>query len=183
LNSLSDNSLMLKVKAGDLDKMALLFERYHRVLFGFLYHSTNHRATSEDLVQTVFYRMLKYRHTFTGEGEFRTWMYHLARNVLNDEFKKTNRLFYQENYIEISDKSYSESDLENRLEQIEVNEVLQKSLSKLSNEHREVLVLSRFQDLSYQEIGEILNISEANVKVRVHRAIKELRHIYLKEMV
>jgi RNA polymerase sigma factor (sigma-70 family) len=183
LNALSDNSLMLKVKAGDLDKMGLLFERYHRALFGFLYHSTNHRATSEDLVQTIFYRMLKYRHTFTGEGEFRSWMYHLARNVLNDEYKKTNRLFYQENYIEISDKSYSESDLERGLEQVEVNEVLQKSLSKLSNEYREVLVLSRFQDLSYQEIGEVLNISEANVKVRVHRAIKELRHIYLKEMV
>lgn len=110
-------------------------------------------------------------------------MYHLARNVLNDEYKKTNRLFYQENYIEVSDKSYSESDLENRLEQIEENEILQKSLSKLSNEHREVLVLSRFQDLSYQEIGEVLNISEANVKVRVHRAIKELRSIYLKEMI
>ncbi len=174
---------MLKVKAGDLDKMGLLFERYHRALFGFLYHSTSHRSTSEDLVQTVFYRMLKYRHTFSGEGEFRTWMYHLARNVLNDEYKKTNRLFYQENYIEISDKSYSESDLEAHLEQIEANEILEKSLSKLSNEYREVLVLSRFQDLSYQEIGEILNISEANVKVRVHRAIKELRNIYLKEMV
>jgi RNA polymerase sigma factor (sigma-70 family) len=174
---------MLKVKAGDLEKMGLLFERYHRALFGFLYHSTSHRSTSEDLVQTVFYRMLKYRHTFSGEGEFRTWMYHLARNVLNDEFKKTNRLFYQENYVEISDKSYAESDLEEHLEQIESNEILQKSLLKLSNEYREVLVLSRFQELSYQEIGEILNISEANVKVRVHRAIKELRNIYLKEIV
>jgi RNA polymerase sigma factor (sigma-70 family) len=172
---------MLKVKAGDLDKMGLLFERYHRVLFGFLYHSTNHRSTSEDLMQTVFYRMLKYRHTFTEVGEFRTWMYHLARNVLNDEFKKTNRLFYQENFIEISDENHSENGFGNDLEKKEENEVLQESLSKLSKEYREVLILSRFQELSYHEIGEILNISEANVKVRVHRAIKELRNIYLKE--
>ncbi len=92
LNALTDNSLMLKVKAGDLDKMGLLFERYHRPLFAFLYHSTGQAAHSEDLVQTVFYRMLKYRYTFTEVGEFRTWMYHLARNVLNDAIKKTTEL-------------------------------------------------------------------------------------------
>lgn len=59
---------MLQVKAGDVDKMGLLFERYHRKLFGFLYHLTGRADASEDLVQNVFYRMLKYRHTFTGEG-------------------------------------------------------------------------------------------------------------------
>ena len=80
---------MLKVKSGDVDRMGLLFERYHRPLFGFLYHMLGgSRASSEDLVQNVFYRMLKYRHTYTGEGEFRTWMYHLARNVLADHIRK-----------------------------------------------------------------------------------------------
>ena len=66
---------MLRVKAGDLNRMGLLFERYHRELFGFLYHSSSDADTSEDMVQTVFYRMLKYRHTFTGEGAFSSWMY------------------------------------------------------------------------------------------------------------
>jgi RNA polymerase sigma factor (sigma-70 family) len=182
LNSLSDNALMLKVKNGDLDKMGLLFERYHRVLYGFLFHNLNHRSASEDLVQTVFYRMLKYKHTFSGEGEFKTWMYHLARNVLNDEFKKNNRLVYQENFVELSDKNHSESGFESSFEQNEANEILQKSLSKLSNEHREVLILSRFQDLSYKEIAEIMDTTEGNIKVKVHRAIKELKNIYLKEI-
>jgi RNA polymerase sigma factor (sigma-70 family) len=182
LNSLSDNALMLKVKSGDLDKMGLLFERYHRMLYGFLFHNTNQKAISEDLTQTVFYRMLKYRQTFSGEGEFKTWMYHLARNVLNDEFKKNNRLVYQENFVELSDKNHSESGFESSFEQNEANEILQKSLSKLSNEHREVLILSRFQDLSYKEIAEIMDTTEGNIKVKVHRAIKELKNIYLKEI-
>src|SRR5580704_18228907 len=82
---------MLKVKSGDLDKMALLFQRYHRSLYGFLYHMTGQRESAEDMVQTVFYRMLKSRHTFTGEGEFKTWMYHVARNVLSDHFKSSRR--------------------------------------------------------------------------------------------
>src|ERR1700759_4883158 len=91
LDIFSDNSLMLKVKSGDLDKMALLFQRYHRPLYGFLYHMTGQREASEDMVQNVFYRMLRSRHTFTGDGEFKTWMYHLARNVVKDHYKKAGR--------------------------------------------------------------------------------------------
>lgn len=62
MNSLTDNALMLRVKTGDLSKMGLFFERYHRELFGFLYHISNSPDAGEDMVQTVFYRMLKYRH-------------------------------------------------------------------------------------------------------------------------
>lgn len=180
LEALTDNYLMLKVKAGDLDKMGLLFERYHRSLFAFVYHSTGQAATSEDLVQTVFYRMLKYRHTFTEVGEFRTWMYHLARNILIDNAKKNNRMVYQNDITILSEKTSSEASVENHLEKKEANEMLHQALIKLSPEHREVLILSRFQELSYQEIAEIMKTSEGNIKVKVHRAMKELKSIYLK---
>src|SRR5689334_1298700 len=107
---------MLKVKAGDVDKMGLLFERYHRKLFGFLYHMTGQSSISEDLVQNVFYRMLKYRHTFTGEGEFRTWMYHLARNVLADAAKQNKRYAFQADVTEMAEKigggSYADEHLQ-----------------------------------------------------------------------
>ncbi|MDZ7933763.1 MAG: sigma factor-like helix-turn-helix DNA-binding protein [Emticicia sp.] len=54
-------------------------------------------------------------------------------------------------------------------------------MAKLSVEHREVLVMGRFQELSYQEITDILGTSEGNIKVRVHRAMKELKSIYLSD--
>lgn len=95
---------MLKVKSGDLDKMSLLFERHHRPLYGFLFHSTGQKESSEDMVQNVFYRMLKYRHTFKGEGKFKTWMYHLARNVLNDYVKKNKSFVYKNDWIEYAEK-------------------------------------------------------------------------------
>src|ERR1700742_1666571 len=76
---------MLQVKAGDLERMSLLFERHHRALFGFLFHLTLRREASEDMVQTVFYRMLKYRNSFTEASSFSGWMYHIARNVLKDQ--------------------------------------------------------------------------------------------------
>src|SRR5579872_3951174 len=76
---------MLQVKAGDLERMSLLFERHHGALFGFLFHLTQRREASEDMVQTVFYRMLKYRNSFTEGSHFSGWMYHIARNVLKDQ--------------------------------------------------------------------------------------------------
>ncbi len=181
MEALTDNHLMLKVKAGDLDKMGLLFERYHRALFAFLYHSTGQAAHSEDLVQTVFYRMLKYRHTFTEVGEYRTWMYHLARNVLIDAAKKNQRMVYQADVTAMSEKMISEPAADSQLEKKQESENLHAALAKLSPEYREVLVLSRFQELSYQEIADILGTSEGNIKVRVHRAMKELKSIYLSD--
>lgn len=179
MKTLSDNSLMLGVKAGDLDKMGLLFERYHRPLFAFLYHSTRQASHSEDLVQTVFYRMLKYRNAFSGEGEFRTWMYHVARNVLLDAAKKNQRVVYQADISIIGEKYAFENASDHQIHKQEDEENLHEALKILSPEHREVLLLSRFQELPYQEIAKILNTSEGNIKVKVHRAMKELRTVFM----
>lgn len=177
MNSLADNALMLKVKAGDLDRMGLLFERHYKPLFGFLYRMTSDRENSEDMVQNVFLRMLKYRHTFKGDGEFRTWMYHLARNVLNDfhksNKKQMNRL--EDQFNEVADDSTGIS--ADREEEVHL---LNRALTRLTEENREILVLSRYQELAYSEIAQILEITEANVRVRIHRAMAQLKTAYLK---
>ncbi|MFN3378585.1 MAG: RNA polymerase sigma factor [Runella zeae] len=171
---------MLRVKAGDLDKMGLLFERYHRPLFAFLYHMTGQAHACEDLVQNVFYRMLKYRHTFNGDGEFRTWMYHLARNILNDSFRQQERWGGPKYDIaELAEKLGGGVAADEQLEKQQELEALQDAMSKLSPEHREVLIMSRYQELKYEEIAKILNTTEGAIKVRVHRALGELKKNYL----
>lgn len=173
---------MLQVKSGDLDKMALLFQRYHRPLYGFLYHMTGQRESSEDMVQTVFYRMLRSRHTFTGDGEFRTWMYHLARNVLKDHLKSAGRSGsprpvgeWEERIAEAGSMGLVQEGFEKKMEL----EMLQRRIAALNPESREVLLLSRYQDLKYAEIAEVLDISVGAVKVRIHRAINQLKAVYL----
>lgn len=82
---------MLKVKDGNLDQLGLLFERYHRLLYRF-FQNYHQRVECQDLVQTVFMRILKYRTQFNeNEGEFKTWMFRIARNVNMDFFKKQKR--------------------------------------------------------------------------------------------
>lgn len=175
----SDNSLMLKVKAGDLDKMGLLFDRYNKPLFGYLFHQTGQRVESEDLVQTVFFRMLKYRNSFSETGEFRTWMYQLARNALIDSAKKSNRTYYQADLSQKSDMRQSDNSFEQNIFETESAVLLQKALDKLSEDQRELLILSKFQELPYKEIAQIFETTEGNIKVKIHRAINDLRKIFL----
>ena len=85
---LSDHDLMLAVRDGELDALGELFERHHGPLYGFLVKLTGQRSAAEDITQTVFQRMLKYRHTYRQDGSFTAWMYHLARRCAADYFRK-----------------------------------------------------------------------------------------------
>lgn len=181
MTTISDNALMLKVKAGDLDKMGQLFEKYNRALYGYLFHSTGQQVESEDLVQTVFYRMLKYRHTFTETGEFRAWMYQLARNALIDSAKKNQKMIYQNDLTGQIENQSNNLVYEQNLGETESSQLIQIALNKLPEDKRELLILSKFQELSYREIAEILATTEGNIKVKVHRAINDLREIYIKQ--
>lgn len=171
---------MLKVKNGDLDKLGLLFERYHRALFGFLFHMTGQRELSEDMVQNVFYRVLKYKHTFRGDGEFKTWMYHMARNVINDNGRSIKRTVKHQELTEYSMENigggFAADDSIHKKQELAT---LRNAMANLSEENREILILSKFQELKYNEIAQIMDITEGAVKVRVHRAIGQLKNMYL----
>ena len=180
MDSITDNAIMLKVKNGDLDKMGLLFRRYHRPLFGFLFRMTNQREASEDMVQNVFYRMLRSRHTFTGDGEFKTWMYHLARNVLKDHSKKDKRNGYHYDIAGFAEKISSGESAAAGIEKKQEWDILKDALSTLSPENREVLILSRFQELKYHEIARVMDTTEAAVKIRAYRAISQLKTMFSK---
>lgn len=170
---------MIKVKNGDLDKLGLLFERYHRALFGYMFHMTGQRELSEDLVQNVFYRILKYRHTFRGEGEFKTWMYHMARNVINDNGRTIKRSVRQQELTEHAENVGGGFSAEDPIQKKQELATLRAAMEKLSPENREILVMSKFQELRYNEIAQIMEITEGAVKVRVHRAIGQLKNMYL----
>lgn len=180
MNTLTDNTIMLRVKTGDLDRMGLLFDRHHRSLYGFLFHMTYNKEVSEDMMQTVFYKMLKYRHTFTGDGEFVAWMYQIARNTLKDSYKKGPRQVPHYDVGEYADKIGGGTLADGPLESKQTRAELHGAMDNLSSDYREVLIMSRFQELKYQEIAQILQITEGAVKVRAHRAMQELKDVYLK---
>jgi len=177
VSSPTDNEIMLQVRDGDVAKLAILFERYHGKLFNFLVRVTDRRDVSEDLVQEVFFRVLKYKHTFRGDAPFTAWMYQMGRNAAADHFRKWKEDPAPHETMEAHEAP--DATASDMLEHMEQNSLLHLALSRLPLEKREVLVLSRFQGMKYEEISTILNCPVGTVKARVHFALKELREIYL----
>jgi RNA polymerase sigma-70 factor (ECF subfamily) len=171
----SDHALMLAVRAGDLDRLGDLFERHHRSLYGFFVHLTGNRTASEDLVQFVFERMLKYRHTYRDEGKFTAWIYHLARTVAADHFRRGQRLPQSLAPEDLPDVADEAPDAGATAETTEDLALMREALAALSPDHREVLVLHRLQHLPHAEIARLLDCREGTVKVRLHRALAALR--------
>lgn len=168
-------SLMVEIRNGNLDKASQIYDLYHIRIFNFYLNLTQNRDISSDLTQSVFLRVLKYRKSYNSKMEFKAWIYQIARNNYRDHLKKNKILFSGYKKLEeIEDDSYQEIERGNEREQI-----LNKAIKKLPEEMREIIVLSKFQQLKYCEISKILNISVPNVKVRVHRALLKLKENYL----
>jgi RNA polymerase sigma factor (sigma-70 family) len=173
----SDNRLMEEIKDGRVERLAILFERYHIMLFNFFLRLTGNRSSSEDLVQDVFFRILKYRKTYLGQSKFSVWMYQIARNVHVDFLRKRKLEVPLDDQFE--EPASSETPLVERLSAEIDASLLKRALDRLPLRKKEVLLLSRFQELKYREIAELLGCDIGSIKSTVHRAIKDLGRIYL----
>jgi RNA polymerase sigma factor (sigma-70 family) len=175
----ADHLVMLAVRDGDVERIGVLFDRHHRMLFNFFLRLTANRGLSEDLVQDVFFRMLKYRQTFQADTSFTAWMYQIARNAHIDQARKRRLEVVPDDEAAWDSVASSDADPQERLEQAQEIRLLRQALDRLPLEKREVLVLSRFQNLKYSEIAEVLGCEVGAVKVRVFRAVRELGQIFL----
>ena len=173
---MTDIQMMEDVRDGKVEKLAVLFERHHVPLFNFFLRMTGSSSISEDLVQDVFCRILNYRHTYKGQSKFTTWMYQIARNTHIDYLrKKKEELPLDEQWNESLSTDLSPDE---KLEKGQDAFLMREALAKLPLRKREVLILSRYQDLKYKEIAELLGCQIGTVKAHVHRAIKDLGKIY-----
>jgi RNA polymerase sigma factor (sigma-70 family) len=171
-----DADLMTRVRDGETESLAELFDRHHRRLFNFFLRLTGRRSVAEDLVQEVFVRMLKYRHTYRPGAALAPWMFTLARNAAADHWRARPRELERD--PEAPEPTAPTVHPLDRLEAAEERSRLRDALGRLPPEKRELLLLARSGEMRYERIGELFGISVGAVKVRVHRAMKELRAAY-----
>jgi RNA polymerase sigma factor (sigma-70 family) len=169
---MTDEYLMLCVKTDDLDKAAILYERYKKRLFNYFLCKNNFiKLGCEDAVHQVFFRVIKYRKSFKEDGSFSNWIYGIAKNVLNDVLKDK----IGDKNIEISFSGNTHYDSIN-----DDYEALRKSIELLPDSYKEIFLMAKFMDMKYEEIAKIKNCSEGVIKTKVFRAMTALRKIYFK---
>lgn len=172
---MTDEALMLEVSKSNIESASVLYDRYSKRLYNYFVKISFDRDSGYDLMQSTFLRMIKYKHTYKEGKAFQTWIFQIARNVFADHLKK-NKLLMSD-HIDVYNLNKTSHDEETQeLEQKE--KILHMAMSRLPEESREILVLSRFQEMKYEQIAQVLNLTVPAVKVKVHRAIKKLRIHY-----
>ncbi len=169
---------MAQIQANDLDQLTVLFDRYHLPIFNYLLRRTNNdRETAEDLTQTVFERLLKYRTSYQPGPSFRAWIYQLARNAHADYWQRQQHM-HTSDVLQVERQGGFGSSAFDAMITTERDQNLHEALALLPEAQRDILVLHRFQGFSYEEIGQQLACSAGAAKVKAHRALQALRTIY-----
>lgn len=169
---MDDQEIMQAVRDGDVGRLETLFDRRHAELFRYFMRLTGDRGASEDLVQEVFLRILKYRRSYQPDTPFRAWLYQIGRNAFLDwAGRRRPEVALPDDAADIGSL---ETPPDRQMEGKQDAALLRRALAALPREKRDVLVMSRFQDLRYEEIASLLNCEVGTVKVRVYRALREL---------
>ena len=171
---------MAEVSAGQVARLAVLFERYHRALFRYFVSMNGNREQAEDLVQEVFFRMLRYRTSYDPAQSFTAWMYQIARNAGVDQVRKRGRaeVVDIDTFVDRAELVSASPGPEESASRGQDLALLRRAMDQLPEDKREILVLSRFQGMKHEDIAEVLGCEVGTVKVRVYRAIRALEQIY-----
>lgn len=171
---MTDEDLMSQVKEGQLEKLSELYHRYAKRIYNYFLKSTLKVADSDDLTQDLFIRIMKYRKSYKIGQSVQFWVFQIARNMLKDHFRKmkvhTSRFSQTDIIPDVVDDSFAL--------QPEKEKKLYQAMKALGEEKRELLVLSKFDGMKYEQIAALRKTSVSNIKVQVHRTIKELRDHY-----
>jgi len=186
----SDEVLIKKFQDGDVYAFEEIVHRYKDPLVNFVYNFLGNRIDSEDVVQETFLRVFKNKHLYQNIAKFSTWIYTIASNLAKTELRRRKRRrFFSISQMGFDDKDYDLPDGMHTPDKIVDGQMKEKDIrdeiQALPPKFREVVVLRDIQELSYEEISDVLKIPIGTVKSRVNRGRlrlqKKLQHLLDKE--
>jgi RNA polymerase sigma-70 factor, ECF subfamily len=167
--------LVARARAGDQEAFRLLFVRFSRPVFQFIYQLVSQRDLADELTQETFVRAYRNLNQLRNDSRFSTWLFGIGHNVVREFLRSRQRQTESlSEEINQSEDVRSISPVEGVLEK-ELNLAIEKALQELDEERRAIFVLKVFQQRSYQEIVEITGFSVAKIKTELHRARLKLR--------
>jgi len=165
-----------KWQHGDVNAFETLFRLHNKMVFKTAYLITGNKETAEDVLQEVFVSVWKSRHTYNPDkGKLTTWLHRITVNqCLKKSGKSPVTVSLDEKGIDLPEMELQSDPEEILISKAEYDRLL-KAIDTLDTKHRSVLVLRYFNDLSYQEIAEALEIPLGTVKSRLNLSLRQLK--------
>jgi RNA polymerase sigma-70 factor (ECF subfamily) len=179
-----DAALMLRVKRGDRAAFAGLVEKYKQPLFNFIFRTLRDEMESEDVAQTVFLQVYKSRARYQRTAKFSTWLFTIARNLCLNEIRRRSRHpaeSLEETHAEHDDqpsRQYEDKRIFLPTDDAlhgELARKIEEALAELPENQRTAILLCRQDELSYEEIAEVLDCSLSATKSLIHRGRETLK--------
>lgn len=168
---INESEAIKEYQRGDVEKFGLLYDKYIKKIYNFVYYKTFHKETAEDITSNVFFKALKNIKSFkTGSGTFSAWLYQIARNSIIDYYRSKKSDANIEDFWDISDSSDFIQDADTTYKLREVK----RYLKNLKSYQRDIVIMRVWEDMPYSEIANALKKSESNCKMIYSRAIKTL---------
>jgi RNA polymerase sigma-70 factor, ECF subfamily len=171
-----------QVIKGDQDAFAEIVEIYSNSIYQLGYRMLGNRHEAEDIAQEAFIRAYVNIKSFNQDLKFSTWLFRIATNLCIDRIRKKKPDYYLDAEVSGTDGLTMYSQLasnsplpEQELESLELQDSVQKEILKLPEKYRSVIVLKYIEELSLNEISEILDLPLGTVKTRIHRGREALR--------
>ena len=185
----SDVQLMLDVKSGDDSSFELLLRKYRVPVVNFLYRMVRDAAAAEDLAQEVFLRVYRARGQYLPTAKFTTWMFRIATNLALNALRDGR---YRQQEISIDHSAFDRSadgeseqpalEIADRRASIELElirrdraDLIRRAVEALPEKQRAAVLLHKYQEMDYDEIGRVLGCSESALKSLLFRAYETLR--------
>lgn len=184
LRDMNDEDVMERLQDGVLEAFDIIVHRYKDRLHNFLYRYTHNHEDCEDLVQETFLRVYRSRYSYQRIAKLSTWIYTIALNLAKSMYKKKQRMSLVSIHADDSDPDDREMQItdsailqDDELHLKDSMGELEKALSELNDNFREVIVLRDIQQLTYEEISEITGAAMGTVKSRINRARTQLQEL------
>jgi RNA polymerase sigma-70 factor (ECF subfamily) len=170
-----DVQLMLKAGKGDLQAFETLVLKHQKPVLNAAYRYTGNPSVAEELAQDVFVRVFRAAPSYRPEARFSTWLFTIVRNVCSNYRMREGKHDQQiDAEADLPSMSQDQENPEERAIRNELECKIQKAILALPESLRMPLILSQFQQLPYEEIARILELSVSAVKVRIFRARQAL---------
>lgn len=174
---INDNEIVLKVLQGETDEFRHLVAKYQQPLFNYAFRHTRDVDLAKDVTQQVFLKTYEKLKSFDTKRKFFSWIFRITVNETIN-FMKYNRKYLPIDTMKNIPDAESQTETENK----EIKDRVQKAIMRLDHKYRTLILLKHFEDYSYSEIADILEIPEKKVKSRLFTAREKLSKLLQREL-